>query len=159
MKFEKSADTKILEAVLSEAKVGDKLTYEALSKALGRDVRKHAIGALRSARWFVLREKQIVFAVEDNVGLIRLDDKQIVTTSEADRSRMSKIAKRSLTKLAVVKFAELDEETKRKHVTYSAQMGALAMFATKHSTNKIETKVQKDSQTIPIGETLKLFTD
>jgi hypothetical protein len=158
MKFQKCADTKILESVLAESKIGDKITYEVLSKALGRDVRKFALNALRSARSCLLREKNMVFSVEDNVGLIRLNDSQIVASSDSDRQRISRTAKRTLLKLSAVKFDGLEENDKRKHVAYSAQLGAIAMFATKTSTNRIESQVTNDAKALPIGDTLKLFT-
>jgi hypothetical protein len=159
MKFEKSADTKVLESLFSEAKIGDTITYEAMSKALGRDVRKFAINALRSARYAMLRDKKFVFSVEDNVGLVRLNDSEIVKSSGLDRHRISRIAKRTLNKLAVVAFDGLDDASKKTHVVFSAQMGAIAMFASKASVNKIESKVSSSSKTLAIGETLKMFTE
>jgi hypothetical protein len=159
MQFEKSADTKVLEHLLSTAAVGDTITYDAMSKALGRDVRKFALNALRSARGWVLREKKFVFEVDANVGYTRLNDGAIVKTSALDRKRISRIAKRSLTKLSVVDFAKLDDESKKTHIVFSAQMGAVAMFASKSALTKIESKINNGSQSLPIGETLRMFTE
>lgn len=158
MIHEKSADTKILESLLAEAKIGDMVTYEAMSKAIGRDVREHALSSLRTARRGLEKEKRIVFGVEKNVGLKRLQDSEIVATAEASRKHLQRTAKRSLTRLAAVEFEKLNEDDRRRHVTYSAQMGAVAMFAAKSSTNKIESKVNGSSRDLPIGETLKLFS-
>jgi len=157
MQFEKSSDTKILESLLSEVAVGQTVTYDAMSKAIGRNVREHALGALGTARQGVLREKGIVFGVEKNVGFTRLDDVGIVKTMESDRRRMQRVAKRSLRKLEVVKFNDLPDEHKRSHIVASAQMGTIAMFASKSARNKIESKVTPSSAALPIGETLKLF--
>ena len=157
MKFELSADAKILRSVLEEAAVGDTITYEQLSTAIGRDVRKYAISALGTARRGVLQDKKFVFGCEANVGLVRLNDSQIVKTTESDRRRLQRTAKKSLTKLAVVDFAALPEDQRRSHIVASAQMGAIAMFATRSSSKKIEAKVNGSSAVLPIGETLKLF--
>ncbi len=154
---EKSSDTKILETVLKEAKVGDTITYEALSKAIGRDVRTHAQGALNTARKTMLGNG-FVFGIERTIGLVRLNDVQIVDSIESDRLRVQRIGKRSITKLGKVKFELLDNEQKRKHTTMAAQMGAITMFALKSSTNKIESNVKANSETLAIGETLSLFT-
>lgn len=158
MIHEKSVDTKVIEALLAEAVVGQVITYEEMSKAIGRDVRQHALSSLVTARRSLEKDKRIVFGVERNVGLKRLNDVEIVSTAESSRRHMQRTAKRSLTKLATVNFENLDADAKRQHVTYSAQLGALAMFAAKASTKKIEGKVNGSSRDLPIGETLKLFS-
>ena len=157
MQFEKSADTKIIETVLKEAKVGEVITYDAMSKALGRDVRSHAQGAMQTARKTML-DGGIVFGTERNVGLIRLNDVQIVDSTEDDRKRVQRIGKRSLKKLGSVKFELLENDQKRRHTTMAAQLGAIAMFASKSSTTKIESHVKPTAETLAIGETLGLFT-
>lgn len=158
MLHEKSADTKVLENLLSEASVGQLVAYEEMSKAIGRDVRMHALSSLRTARQGLLKEKGLVFGVERGVGLKRLDDIGIVASTESDRRKMQRVAKRSLRKLAVVNFDKLPDDKKRQHVVASAQMGAIAMFSAKSASKKIESKVvSNNSACLPIGETLKLF--
>ena len=158
MNFEKSADTKILESVLAEAKVGDLITYETMSKAIGRDVREHALPSLRSARQGILRTKNMVFGVETGVGYLRLDDSQIVDSLESDRRRIKRAANRSLKKLSVVEFSKLPEDKKKQHVVASAQVGAIAMFSGTTATKKIASKVNEGKTTLAIGETLSMFS-
>ena len=157
MNFEKSADTKILISVLGEAAVGQIITYEQMSKAIGRDVRQFAFNAMRSARLALLRDKQYVFGVETRVGLKRLDDSQIVDASESDRRRLKRTANRAISKLAVVKYEALSDEKKKQHTVASAQMGAIAMFSGKSASNKIASNVNASKEQLAIGETLKLF--
>jgi hypothetical protein len=157
MIHEKSADTKILESVLAEATVGDLVTYETLSKAIGRDVRVFALPSLRSARHGLLRDKKYVFGCEAGVGLRRLNDSQIVDSSESDRMKMKRAANRSIKKLGVVDFDKLPPEKKKQHTVASAQMGAIALFSGKSATKKIAEGVN-DKTTIAIGETLKMFS-
>lgn len=157
MEFEKSADAKVLENVLSEAEVGQVITYEQMSAAIGRDVRKYAISALGTARRGLFKEKQFVFAVERGKGLVRIGDAAIVKTIEKDRLHLHRTASKSLKKLSVVKFDNLDANEKKEHTVASAQMGAIAMFSHKNSSKKIESKVNGSSKDLPIGETLKLF--
>jgi hypothetical protein len=158
MRFKKSADTMIIENILSECKVGETVTYNSLSAAIGRDVRKFAMSALATARKTVMVEHNIVFDVEHNVGYVRLaGDAVVVCVSEYDRMRIQRTSKRSLQKLATVKFDELNDEHKRKHVVASAMMGAVAMFSHKSASKKIEAKVTNATSSLPIGETLKLF--
>ena len=158
MNFQKSADTKILESVLGEANVGDLITYETMSKSIGRDVRLFALPSLRSARQGLLKTKQIVFGVENGVGYRRLDDSQIVDSTEADRRRMKRAANRSIRKLSVVDFDNLTPEKKKQHVVASAQIGAIAMFSGSSATKRISQSVDENKTTIAIGETLSMFS-
>lgn len=157
MQFQKSADAKILESVLGEAVVGQTITYFELTQAIGRDVRQFARSALGTARKEVLNTKGIVFDVDQDVGLTRLDDVQIVKSTEKDRLHVSRTTNKSLRKLAVVKYDTLDRDAKRAHVTASAQLGAIAMFSNKHTSKRIESKVTEATTQLSIGETLKLF--
>ena len=157
MQFEKSADTKVLEMVFKEAKVGDVVTYAVMSKSLGRDVRVFAQGAINTARRTLLAGG-VVFGTERNTGIIRLNDVQIIDSTEADRQRVQRIGKRSLKKLGTVRFELLDNDQKKRHTTMAAQLGAISMFASKSSTKKIESNVKPDSATLAIGETLGMFT-
>jgi hypothetical protein len=157
MIHEKSADTKILESVLAEATVGDLVTYETLSKAIGRDVRVFALPSLRSARHGLLKAKNMVFGCEANVGYRRLNDSQIVDSAESDRMKMKRAANRSIKKLGVVDFDKLPPEKKKQHTVASAQMGAIALFSGKNATKKIAESVN-DKTTLAIGETLKMFS-
>ncbi len=156
MKFEKSADTKVIENVLSEMQVGDLLTYEQISAAIGRNVREFAIAALYSARRGLQKTKRMVFACEEGVGIRRLDDSGIVGSVEFDRKAVLRRANRTMDKLACVNFEGLTESEKRKHTTAAAQMGVVAMFSSKASTRKIEGKI--NGKPMAIGETLNLFT-
>lgn len=157
MNFEKSADTKILESLLSSSAVGDTITYEQMSKAIGRDVRQHAISSLRSARRMLV-SKGIVFGVENNVGVVRLDDSGILKSTESDRQRTRRIAKFSLRKLSAIVFEKLTGEERKLHIARSAQLGAVAMIADASSMKKIQSRVDPNqSVQLAIGETLKLF--
>lgn len=157
MIHQKSTDTKIIENVFAECKVGDVVTYDDLSKAIGRDVRKFASGAIQTAKKTMLKDHSMVFGTVRNVGFQRLQDEQIVDTFDNDRLRMQRIAKTSLGKLSTVKFDALNEDQKKRHVAASAQAGALAMFSQKSTSKKIESSVQSTS-TMAIGDTLKLFS-
>jgi len=157
MQFEKSNDTKVLESVLKEVEVGATITYDDLSRSIGRDVREFAYPALLSARNNLEKELRIVFEVETNVGLVRLNDSGIVRSSENDRKKLLRRSKRCIRKQECVKFENLTQEEKRQHVTACAQFGAIAMFASKSASKKIGSVVTSKSNVIPIGETLKLF--
>jgi hypothetical protein len=158
MQFQKSSDAKILETVLSECAVGQMITYEELSKAIGRDVRVHAAGALATARKTMLKEKNMVFATERSVGIKRLDDSDIIDSTADKNKRIARISKRGLQELSVVKFEQLDEQKKKEHIAASAQLGVIAMFSKTTSGNKILSNVKNDTKVLAIGDTIKMFS-
>lgn len=158
-KFQKTSDTVIIEAIFRDCKVGEQVTYEQMSTAIGRDVRKHARGAINSARKAVLSERKMVFDSIPNVGYIRLSDTNIIKSTELDRKSILKKTTKTLTELGSVDFDKLSGDDKRKHTVASAQIGAIAMLSHKTSTNKIESKVTADSKVLAIGDTLKMFTE
>ena len=106
----------------------------------------------------MLREQRMAFGVEANVGLKRLNDEQIVGATECDRLRLHRGAKRAIEKLSAADFSALSDASKKRHVVASAQFGVLAMFAHKSSTKRIEAAAQK-ADSLPIGETLRLFSE
>lgn len=156
MRYEKSTDSRVLEMMLSELEVGQMLTYDDLSKAIRKDVRLAARAALQTARDALLRDRKMVFGVEQGKGVVRLNDEQIVESSEADRMRLNRAANRAIRKLEAVEFAKLSDEHKQKHIVYSAQMGAVSLFSGKKTTRRLETKVT-NGQGINIGDTMQLF--
>lgn len=160
MKFELSADTKVIRSVLEEAKVGDIVTYETLSKAIGRDVREFAMGAINSARRILLNEKRYVFECVQKIGYKRLDDSNIVKSMERDRRHIAKYSGRSLKKLECVAFNALSKEEQKTHTVAAAQFGVLRMMAKDAATKRIEERaVKANTATLAIGETLGLFTN
>lgn len=157
-RFQLSSDAMVLRSLLQEAKIGDTVTYEAMSKAIGRDVRVHAAGAMRTAMKQLLSESRYVFACVTNEGYIRMDDSQIVDSMESDRKKIARAAGRSIKKLECVDYKNLDDAKKREHVAASAQIGAIQMFSKASATKRIASAVKTDTTVLPIGETLRLFS-
>lgn len=152
----KSADTSIIENRLRSTQPGDVVSYDELSKLLGRDVREHCRGNLNTARKTAMHEG-IFFDVRTNEGLVRLDGEQATAASEHHIVRSRKAARRGLDHLAHVPFDTLSDESKQKHLTASAQLGAIHLFSTSKSAKKIELAVKSTTSPMAIGETLKLF--
>jgi len=152
---EKSADTSILEEMIRRLKVDEELTYEAMSTALGRDVREFCKGNLNSARRICERDG-IVLASMPKVGYKRLGDTGIIDASNSHRLRIMRGAKRGINQLASVNFEALSDDHKRQHTAAAAQLGCIVHFSTSSARTKIESKVN-GQQTLAIGETLGLF--
>jgi hypothetical protein len=155
--FVKSHDASVIESLLSETKVGDTVTFQKMSEAIGRDVRKFAHGAMNTARKCLLRDKRIVFDSVRDVGLVRLGDAEIVKSSTSDVQSIKRKSMKRIQKLSCVVFENLTDDAKRQHLALSSQLGVIAMFSANGSTKKIESHVKPNSSQLAIGETLKLF--
>lgn len=152
----KSADTSIIENRLRNTKPGDIVTYAELSTLLGRDVVEFCRGNINSARNTLVKES-IFFDCITNEGYKRLDNKEAVHASEAYTTRARRAARKGMVHLQNVPFDGLDDEAKKKHLTVSAQLGAIDLFSSSKATKKIEGAVTDASHKLAIGETLKLF--
>lgn len=154
---EKSADTLVIENRLRKAEVGEIVTYDDLSTLLGRDVRKFCYGNIQTARKTLMGE-QVFFDVVAGEGLKRLTMEEACDVSAAYVNRAKSAANRGLRHLQNVEFKELSDDGKRKHLATSAQLGAVRLFSSSKSAKVIESKVNGSAEPIPLGETLKLFT-
>ena len=157
--FEISIDTRMIYDRLKKSRVGDVVTYEELTKLVGRDVTDGAHGNLYSARRRLLREDQIVFDTVRKIGLQRLGDTEIVEASEADLARIRRAAKRAGRKLTCVQnFAGLQETHQTKHNAAMSLFAAVATITKQSQVRKIEAKIGKTEAVLPLAKTLAMFT-
>jgi len=152
----KSADTLIIENRLRNTEPGDLVTYDELSTLLGRDVRKYCSGFVQTARKSLITEG-VFFDTIKNQGYQRLDNEQACNASQHYIDRARRTAKRGINHLRHVAFDSLTKDGKKKHLTASAQLGTMHMFATGSAAKKIGNKVNGSTTPVPVGETLKLF--
>lgn len=152
----KATDTILIENRLRNTKVGDLVTYDELSKLLGRDVRLFCKSNVDTARRTLISES-VFFDCVTGEGYKRLDNEEAVSASNHYRTRARKAARRGMNHLAHVPFEGLTDESKKKHMAISAQLGAIDLFSSTKSLNKIEAAVDNTSHALAIGETLKLF--
>jgi hypothetical protein len=151
----KSQDTLIVENRLRKTEPGDVVTYDELSTLLGRDVRLHCRSNMMTARHTLVGES-IFFDCVPNEGYRRLTTNEAAFASDNHRERIASTARRGLRHLRHVPFDDLTDEAKKKHLTMSAQFGAIQLFGSTKATKKIEAAV-KSTSPMAIGETLKLF--
>lgn len=153
----KSADTSVIENRLRQAEPGDVVTYEQLSTVLGRDIRVHCRGNLRTARKTLVGEG-VFFDVVVGIGLKRLDMEEACVASESYVRRARSAATRGMRHLQNVEFDKLSEAGKQKHLTASAQLGAIHLFGSSKAAKRIAGKIDGESH-LAVGDTLRLFTD
>ena len=153
----KSHDTTIIEKRLRDAKAGDIVTYDELSRLLGRDVRLHCLGNVKTARESLEKEEKIVFDTVVNTGYRCMTEADKSTSIDRIRKQIKRRAKKGLTRASVTDFSALNEDQKQKHLTSITQLGVIQEFVSAKGTKKIESKVKQISTAISIGDTVKLF--
>lgn len=151
---ELAAETKLLEALLEKAAVGEVITYESMTHHIGRDVRGGARGNLYSARRRLVN-KGFVFSAVCNQGLKRLSDAEIVGTSEAHRVRVVRSGTRQRHIMAQVNVEKLTAEEKAEFNARLSYLGVLDLFS-KKSAQKRLSEATKNAE-LPPGKCLDLF--
>jgi hypothetical protein len=152
----KSADTSILENRLRQTQPGDVVTYEELSKVLGRDVKAYCLGYLHTARHALLKES-IVFDCVRKVGLRRLAAGEVVSVADSHRQKASRATRRGAEHLAYIQSDSLTDEEKKRYMVLSTQLSTMALMASSKASKKIEGIITDPSRQISTAETLKLF--
>jgi hypothetical protein len=144
-RFEPSLDVKILCDILLAAKIGDVVTYDTISDAIGRDItqfRYIAASAIRS----VQNSHQFVFSCIPKVGYKRLNNSEIVGKGEQFIKHIKRTSKRGAKNLACVQYAQLSDNDK---ISHNTRMTIFAMVQdnTSTKTNRIIEQIVSDSNT------------
>lgn len=152
-----SLDAQLIRDRLQETKVGETVTYEELSKLIGRDVRNRAMGALGTARKHAMKNKNMVFVAVSNEGLKRMSDIEIVDSVDGDIRRVRRTVRRSSAKITRVDFNGLPNDKKIDHNAKLSMLGALQQFAAPSSLKTLKSRVEESREVLPIGKTLEAF--
>lgn len=145
---------------LKLCEVGQLLTYDQLSKLIGRDVREHAYGALQTARRIAEREDGIAFGTITNVGLKRLNDVEVIGTADKTLAHIRRTASRSGRRVlwCLKDFDKLSDEKKVEHNARVSALTVLATISKNSAIRRIEGKVDlAQNGPLPIGRTLQIF--
>lgn len=157
-RFETSSDARFIAQLLAKAEPGETVTYEEMSEAIGRDVRRFARPALYTALRQQVRESR-VFESVPNEGYKRLTDEQVVATQAANGlSRISRTARRTAQRVQAVNFDGLSNQSKIAHNTQLSMLGAVAQMTKPSVLLAVEQSVKQRGDCLPVGETLKLMT-
>lgn len=157
-RFVKSNDTAILEHALSEVSEGETISYDDLSKTIGRDVRKHSSGCLRSARR-ILERDGVHFDCVAGTGLKRLAPGECVLKARSQVHRARRAAKRGRGTIETIDWNRLTTEEKNSATAVAAQSGAIELLGATKAERRLTTTAAQTTEAISIGKTLALFTD
>lgn len=149
---ELSVDTQILERRLLDVSVGEIVSYEELSKTIGRDVQRKAHHLLTTAVRRVLRDKQIVFAAVHGKGLKRLDDAGVLGVGEAAIAAIGRKSRRTVKKMACADYKALKPEERTQHNVIVSQLGVLAHITSSSVQKKLEASAGHEK--LPVAKML-----
>lgn len=156
-RFELSADTRLVAQRLRAVGIGETITYAALAAEIGRPVER---STLQSARRVLLRDHMIVFGAVHRVGLKRLDDDGIVSTSAETAASIRRKAERGVATLACVRdFTGLSTGQQLRHTAAAATLCAIAQMASEKQLAKVETRISPTTNEVPFRQTLSLFLE
>lgn len=158
-KFRRSYDVQALIELLEKAAVGEVVEYSRIDAVIGDHSTPRGAGRIQSARRVLLRDKQMVFAAVERVGLQRLNDSDIIKTGADSVARIRRESIRGAKRLACVKYEELSDAEKRKHDAYASHLGILAECSRPQVSKKIAAAVDQSQEVrkLTFEETLKAF--
>jgi hypothetical protein len=154
-----SVDAQILVKTLSEVKIGQEITYEQLSKEIGRDLRNGCSGILQTARNRVFRDHGIHFCVIRGVGLRRSDNHDKVIAASSRFKRVKTQSRKGIAELASVDYEQLSNEDRVKHNSALAQWSVFQHMLTPKAEKLLSKKISEAGIAIPIAKTLELFKE
>ncbi|ODN69227.1 hypothetical protein [Methylobrevis pamukkalensis] len=144
-RFETSAETAMIARALKAVAIGQTISYAALSDAAGRRV-DGSCGNLQSARRRLLKEDRAVFDVIVGFGLKRLEDGEIVTSSERDARLLRRAAERNVMKITAVRdFGSLTEDQQRKHSALAGLYVGIAGMASDKAIEHVGETIERPS--------------
>ncbi|CAM6006560.1 unnamed protein product [Sphagnum balticum] len=152
-----AVETSIALERLSKAKPGETVTYTELNELCGCDVRKRR-NIITTPINKLLSEQSKVFVTEHSKGIRLLKNEEIPSLGFKDISRIGKIAKRSVRRLAASDYDSLSETAKIAHNTHLTILSMMNRGATKKSLSLVTEAVEKRTHPLPLGDTLKLFS-
>lgn len=150
--FQIGTETKTLAHVLRQAKIGDVVSYQALTESIGVNVQSAGRSILASARKLVQREDKMVFDVDRNIGLKRLDDPSIISLSDKHRDHIRRTARKTVKAIACVDYQTLTRENQVRHNTALSMAAFFMQAATDTSAKRLSAKIESVGTELPAAK-------
>jgi len=155
--LEVAPETLALVERLREVSIEETITYDDLSKVIGRDVR-HVRHLLASARARVLKEHGILFGTERSVGLRRVAASEAHYVGQHARSGIRRKATRSAKQIrqAVSRANDMPPDATRKAYSEISTLGLIEHLASEKAQPKNGAAPDRPE---PVGITAKRMLD
>ncbi len=157
-----SIDVKTIHARLAKLGVGETVTYDELSKLIGREVRTGGSAAwvLSRARHKCLYEDGIVISSVMKVGVKRLSDAEIVDTGQDIVSRIHNMTVTGMRRLSAIKsYDALTGDRKVKFNAYTSICGTLGHFTKSKQVEAVSKAAEKSGGQLPLQRMLEAFQE
>ena len=157
--FQMGVDTRLIYDRIVEEKgnYGKLITYEELSRLVGRNVQHEAAGCLRTARAAVLRDHNIGVATIKSVGIKIETEAEKVQHGLRSVRKIQGEAKRGGRHIAAADYEQLSMSDKAAHNAGLSMLGAIGALSTRKAVKKLESRVGEASKPLPLAETLRHF--
>jgi hypothetical protein len=152
----RSAEAALLSQLLAKARMGDIITYASMSDHISADIRTRR-HVLTTALNIVRNDHDMVFGCIQNVGIQRLNDREIVLDGKRDLQKIQRTAKRATIKQSKVDFDALTNQDKLKFTAQRGILGALNVLSKPRSLTRLEGTITEAEKAIPLEKTLALF--
>ncbi len=153
-------EAQVIIALLRKMQVGDTLSYETITTAVGRDVRYKARSSLQTAVRYVERNDGVVIGAIRAVGIKRLDDLGIISKSATHMQKSRRQATRVARISQLVKdFDALPQERKSELAILQSKAGLIVMFTGKKAEETLRLAVDQDKSAVPPMRMLDHFRD
>jgi len=138
--FRRSHDTDVLVNMLSKLDPGDVITYDELSKVIGRDVREGtARGALLSARRVLLKEQQKLIEVcERGVSLKCCVPQDVVQTLASRRHHEKRHIRKSVAISCSISKEQYEGLSPEMRTNLNLERTFCALQCSMHETKQVE---------------------
>ena len=133
------------------------IAYDELSNLIGRNVQGDGRGYLDSARRGIEQETGRLFGVVRKVGVKLLDPSEQATIAPDATTRIGRTAKRAITRGALVQTDKLSSAERLTHNAALSAMGVMYLASRPKSLAKIAEVAAAATDTLPVGDTLRLF--
>jgi hypothetical protein len=155
-RFRPNPDVDLIAEAMGACAIGQVMTYDHLSKLIGRDIREFRY-IIAAARRRLLNWKGMVFEAVPNEGYCRLSDSQCITAGMRDIDSCRRKALRAGKKARASKTELLTPEERSRRAVVMTQAMFMARSSSVQATKKLESAVADHGLELTYQKTLALF--
>lgn len=155
--FERSFETLAAIDVLKLVERGEIATYAALEEKMGCSPQKGGRSNVNSARRYLEREKEMIFAAVINVGYKRLTDADIVKSLPDALTKSRRVTRRAAQRATCVEFEGLTRPDKVSQQVHLCLFQAIQAFSKVDAAKKLTKQVGETMRSLPLNQTLEAF--
>ena len=153
--FTQSLETQEIVRLLADDKHAALFTYDEICKSSGANDKDDVRASISSARRILQRDKGIVFVTIIGEGIRRATDAEIVDSTARDVSGIRRTSRRGIERLSKVRdLSGLPRDKKTQFNLATSSLALIHHVTTPSAQAKIESKVEKQNEKLPVAETL-----